>query len=84
MLFICKALLQKPPHSLCYLVTYKHGTDNVRSQDIVTLALLPVHTNLEKVISDTLLRTNGMQNTLHSLMSLEDLKRLLMNLQSYL
>ncbi len=46
MLFIYKSLVQKLPSYLCSLVTFKHSTYNVRSQDILTLAVPLIHTEL--------------------------------------
>ena len=48
MLFVSKALLQKPPNYLCSLVTLKYSTYNVRSQDILTLAVPLVDNELGK------------------------------------
>lgn len=39
MLFICKVLLQKLPGCLYSLLAFKHITYNVRSQDVLTLAV---------------------------------------------
>ncbi len=48
MLFIYKALLQKLPCYLCSLLTFKYSNYNVRSQDILTLAVPPAHIELGK------------------------------------
>ncbi len=62
MLFVFKALLQKLPCYLCSLVTFKYSTYNVRSQDILTLTVRLIHTELGNVCSNTMLPTNGMSS----------------------